>query len=153
MAETNTIFVGSDHAGYSLKKTLLEILKKDLPNLRFEDCGTDTEASCDYPDFAKKVATQVVHKQTRGILICGTGIGMSIAANKIHGVRAAEVWDATSARLCREHNNANIICFGARLVGPETAIDICKTWLKTEFLGGRHQGRLDKIAELERKQP
>jgi len=150
MDETTTIYVGSDHAGYSLKKILLESFKKDLPQFRFEDCGTHNESSCDYPDFAKKVAENVVQKQTRGILICGTGIGMSIAANKIDGVRAAEIWDATSARLSREHNNANVACIGARLVGPETALEACRTWLKTEFLGGRHQGRIDKISALER---
>ncbi len=150
MAETTTFYFGSDHAGYSLKKTLIETLKKEFPQFTFEDCGTHSESSCDYPDFAAKVAHKVVEHSTRGILICGSGLGMSIAANKVFGIRAAEVWDVTSARLSREHNNANIACLGSRLVGPETALETCRTWLKTEFLGGRHQGRIDKITALER---
>src|SRR5687767_8434655 len=109
------IFVGSDHAGISLKKPLLEGLRKALPQLQFEDLGCHSEESVDYPDFAEQVGRKVAETKGRGILVCGSGLGMCIAANKVNGVRAASAWDATSARLARQHNDANVICLGARL--------------------------------------
>jgi ribose 5-phosphate isomerase B len=143
------IFLGCDHAGFGLKNQILTFLKGQFASIQWEDCGSFSEASVDYPTFAKEVAGKVLTQGGAGILICGTGIGMSIAANKLKGIRAAEVWDATSARLSREHNNANILCFGARLVGYEVACDLTRTWLLTPFQGGRHQGRLDLIHQLE----
>ncbi len=145
------VFVGADHAGFALKQALLPILKKEFPNFQFEDLGTHSDESVDYPDFAEKVAREVASKSARGILICGSGIGMCIAANKIKGVRAASAWDATSARLSRQHNGSNIICIGARLTGQEVANEITRVWLKSEFEGGRHQKRIDRISQLEAK--
>jgi ribose 5-phosphate isomerase B len=146
---TEKIFFGCDHAGFGLKQQVLPFLTSTFASISVEDCGCFSDASVDYPNFAKVVADKVLSQGGAGILICGTGIGMSIAANKIRGIRAAEAWDATSARLSREHNNANILCFGARLVGAEVAFDLTRTWLLTSFLGGRHQGRLDRIHQLE----
>lgn len=144
------IALGSDHAGLSLKKEIIKHLEKD--NYEFYDFGTFTEESCDYPDYAEKVATEVASgKFTYGILICGTGIGISIAANKIHGIRAALCSDTFSAHACREHNNANILAMGERVVGPGLACDIVDTFLKSEFLGERHKRRVDKIMKLEEK--
>jgi len=149
MSSQTTIFIGADHAGVGLKKTLLEKLVPEFPQFKFEDLGPQTEESVDYPDFAEKVGRGVAENNARGILVCGSGIGMAISANKIKGVRAASVWDATSARLCREHNAANVICLGARLTGVEVALESCRVWLKTEFQGGRHQKRIDRISQLE----
>ena len=143
------VFVGGDHAGYALKKQVLEHLSTAFPQMEFKDCGTDSEQSVDYPDYARKVADAVVKQSARGILICGSGIGVSIAANKVNGIRAALCSDSTSARLSREHNDANILCLGARLVGVEVALDVCRTWLTTAFQSGRHQRRVDLIRKLE----
>ena len=147
----NLIYLGSDHAGYSFKLSLLEHLKKRFPEKRWEDVGCFSEDSCDYPEFAEKVATEVVKNSGLGILVCGSGIGVAIAANKVPGVRAATVWSEISASLSKEHNNTNIICFGARLVSLETAVESASQWLKTEFAGGRHQKRVDLITALEKK--
>lgn len=142
------IALGSDHAGLKLKKEIIEHLKgKDI---EFKDLGTDTEESCDYPDYAKKVAIQVADKNyDLGILICGTGIGISIAANKVPGIRAALCSDTFSAHASREHNNANILALGERVVGVGLALDIVDTFLNSEFQGGRHQRRVDKISNIE----
>lgn len=150
MSDSDTIFIASDHAGFPLKKTLLEYLAKEMPSLRYEDLGPFDEMSVDYPDFAKSVAERVGNGKGRGILVCGSGIGMSIAANKIVGVRAAVVWDATSSRLSRQHNDANVLCLGARLTGPEVAMEIAKVWLSTAFQGGRHEKRILRIREIEK---
>lgn len=139
------IFIGSDHAGLELKQALVTYLK----DIQFVDCGCHSKESCDYPVFAKAVAEHVIAERGLGILICGSGIGMSIAANKIKGIRAAVVTDVTAARLCREHNDANIVCVGGRLIGVEVAIDICKTFLKTQFLGQRHGKRIAQISNIE----
>lgn len=142
------IALGSDHAGLKLKKEIMEHLKgKDI---EFKDFGTNTEESCDYPDYAKEVANQVANKNyDLGILICGTGIGISIAANKVPGIRAALCSDTFSAHSAREHNNANILALGERVVGVGLALDIVDTFLSSEFQGGRHKRRVDKISDIE----
>jgi len=146
------IAIGADHAGYELK----EIIKHTLDELRtpYKDVGTYSDDSVDYPDFAARVAHGVAAGEfDRGILICGTGIGMALAANKFGGVRAAPVVDLETARLSREHNNANVLALGARVTSPERALDIVRIFLKTEFEGGRHERRLNKIAALEHVPP
>ena len=150
MGQAETIFVASDHAGFSLKTAVLSTLKKEFPETRFQDFGPNSENSVDYPDFALKVAQEVGHGKGRGILICGSGLGMCVSANKINGVRATSAWDVTSARLARQHNDANVVCIGARLLGSETAMDAIRTFLKTPFEGGRHAGRVEKIRNLEK---
>ena len=138
------IAIGADHGGYSLKEILIEDLKSSGYDL--EDFGTYSTDSVDYPDFSQKVCNQVTQGQADlGILICGTGIGMSIAANKHQGIRAALCGDVYSAKLTRQHNNSNVLCLGARVIGDELAKMIVHTWLDAEFEGGRHQGRLDKL--------
>jgi len=142
------IMIGADHAGYALK----ESLKTWLQAQGFEtiDAGTDGLASVDYPDFGARVAEAVsTGAMARGILICGTGIGMSIVANRYAGVRAALCRDEETARLSRMHNDANILVLGARQTDVEEAVAILRTWLATPFEGARHQRRLDKIRETE----
>ena len=138
------IAIGSDHGGFEYKEFIKEYLKdKDFEVI---DVGTFSDESCDYPVIAKELTRKIVSSEVKkGILICGTGIGMSIAANKVKGIRAALCGDVSSARLTREHNNSNVLCLGARIIGKVTAIDIVDIWLKTEFLGGRHQKRIDSI--------
>ena len=138
------IAIGADHGGYSLKEILIDDLKSSGYDL--EDLGTYSTDSVDYPDFSQKVCNQVTQGQADlGILICGTGIGMSIAANKHQGIRAALCGDVYSAKLTRQHNNSNVLCLGARVIGDELAKMIVHTWLDAEFEGGRHQGRIDKL--------
>ena len=144
------IAIGSDHGGFSVK----EIAKPHLEKLGYEviDFGTNTPDSCHYPIYAEKVARAVAAGEVdRGILICGTGIGMSIAANKVKGIRAAAVSDCFTAQATREHNDSNIICLGERIVGPGLAMRIVDTWLEASFQGGRHQTRVDMISALESK--
>lgn len=144
------IAIASDHGGYGLK----EILKKHLEDrgISYTDCGTDSEASCDYPDFAEKACSLVQEgKVTYAVLICGTGIGMCISANKMEGIRAALCGEEFSAHFTRAHNDANVLCLGARVTGPGLAEGILDAFLDGTFEGGRHQRRLDKIAELEKK--
>ena len=142
------IALGCDHAGVQLKGAIAEHLASR--GVGCHDYGTYDEASCDYPDFAEKVGRAVVAGQAeRGILICGTGVGISIAANKIEGVRAALCADTFTARMSREHNDANVLCLGARVVGIGLALDIVSAWLGGRFEGGRHQRRVDKIQALE----
>ncbi len=141
--------IGSDHGGINLK----EILKSYLLERGFEvkDFGTYDNASCDYPDIAKKVCDGIIFGECeKGILVCGTGIGMSIAANKIRGIRAAHVTDTYSARMAKEHNNANIICLGERITGCDLAVEIVKGYIDASFGGDRHQKRVDKIMALEK---
>lgn len=143
------IAIGSDHAGLQLK----EEVKKFLESLQIEykDFGPQSKDSVDYPDFAQLVTGGVISGEfDRGILICGTGIGMSIAANKVHGIRAALCTDHFSAKASREHNDANVLCMGERVIGPGVALEIVKVWVETEYAGGRHQKRLDKISAIER---
>lgn len=138
------IFIGSDHAGFQLKENVKVFLEKK--KFKINDLGTFSEESCDYPDFAKKVAEKVAkEKNSFGILICGTGIGMSIAANKIKGIRAALVQDEFTAKKAREHNNANVLCLGARVIDSEKAKKILNIFLNTDFEGGRHSKRVEKI--------
>jgi ribose 5-phosphate isomerase B len=144
------IAVGADHAGYHVKEAVKNYL--ETSGYPVDDVGTWSEESVDYPDYAKKVADRVVAGQDNfGVLACGTGIGMSIAANKIEGIRAALAHDAMTARLARQHNNANVLTLGGRVVTDEQAIEIVKDFLATEFRVGRHQRRIDKIAELDRE--
>lgn len=149
MDTSKRLFIGSDHAGLELKTWVAERLAVDFPGIQIEDCGTQTPDSTDYPIYAAKVAEKTVKNGGIGVLICGSGIGMSIAANKVRGARAALVWDVTSARLSRQHNGANIVCVGSRLVGREVAIDAIRTFLKTSFEEGRHAKRLDLIHQME----
>lgn len=144
------IAIGSDHGGLRLKKEVIKHLEKK--NIEVRDYGTHTEDSCDYPDFAEKVAEAVVTKEyDYGILICGTGIGISISANKIPGIRAALCSDTFSAHATREHNNANILAMGERVVGTGLALDIVDAFLGSTFEGGRHENRVNKIMEIEKK--
>ncbi|MGW8312994.1 MAG: ribose 5-phosphate isomerase B [Desulfuromonadales bacterium] len=142
------IVVGSDHGGLQLKQAIQAALIAH--GLEVTDCGTDNGDSVDYPDFAEKVAGAVSHGESElGILICGTGVGMSIVANKFPGVRAALVTDEFMAKMAKEHNNANILVLGGRVLSPERAINMVNIWLESTFQGGRHQRRLDKIVLLE----
>lgn len=144
------IALGSDHAGLPLKKQIIDHLESK--KIEIKDFGTYTEDSCDYPDYAMKVAENVASKEFElGILICGTGIGISIAANKVPGVRAALCGDTFSAHACREHNNANILALGQRVTGQGLALDIVDTFLNTEFKAGRHERRVNKISQIEEK--
>ena len=148
----STIALGADHAGYELK----EALKGWLINHGFQvlDLGTHSTESVDYPDYAALVGESVAdHKVERGLLVCGTGIGMAMAANKVPGVRAALCGDLYSARMSREHNDANVLVLGGRLMGAEMAADILHAWLETDFAAGRHARRVDKIADIERRHP
>lgn len=148
MEQGSKIAVGSDHAGFALK----EQIKSELAALGMEviDFGTHDTASCDYPDFARPVCEAVVGGQAvRGILVCSTGIGMSMSANKIHGIRAALVHHAYEAKMTRKHNDANVLCLGSNITGPAIAIEAVKAFLETDFEEGRHQRRVDKVMKLE----
>lgn len=145
------IAIGNDHAATDLKMEIMEYVK----SLGHEviNFGTDGHESCNYPEFGEKVGRAVVAGEADcGILICGTGVGISMAANKVKGVRCGVCSDVTTAHLIKEHNNANIIAFGARIVGSELAKDIVKSYLEAEFLGGRHQNRVDMISEIEQRE-
>jgi len=140
------IVIASDHAGYRLKG----ILKDKLEGYEFIDAGTDSEDSCDYPDFAEKAGSMVATGEAdAGIVICGTGIGISIAANKVKGVRAALCFNEFMAEMSRLHNNANVLALGARVIGEDLAVRIAEVWLKTGFEGGRHRRRVEKIGKIE----
>ncbi len=137
-------FIGTDHAGFLVKPFVIEFLEKK--GIEVEDLGTYSTESVDYPDFAHKVAKAVLDNEgSKGILICGTGIGMSLAANKHKGIRAALCHDAYTAEMARRHNNANILCFGERVVGKGVIESILNAWLNAKFEGGRHQRRVEKI--------
>lgn len=142
------IAIGSDHAGFDLKQTIQSHLAAQ--GYELTDFGTFDKTSCHYPNIAKEVAHAVASGACeRGILVCGTGIGMSIAANKVRGIRAAALSDCFTAEATRKHNDANILCLGERTVGPGLALLLTDIFLKTEFEGGRHQTRVDMISELE----
>lgn len=142
------IALGSDHGGFELKNHIAEHLKEK--GIEFRDYGVFDEKSVDYPDCARPVCEAVQSGTAdRGILVCGTGIGISIAANKFKGIRAALCSDVYSAKMAKEHNNANIICLGGRVTGRELAFMIVDTWMETEFAGGRHEGRIAKIHQIE----
>lgn len=143
-----TIAIGCDHGGFALKTMIIEHLKGQ--NIEVEDYGTYNTDSVDYPEYGQKVGEAVARgKHDKGILICGTGIGMSIAANKIPGIRCALCSDCFSAKATREHNNSNVLALGERTIGSEHAKLIVDTWLSTEFLGGRHEKRVEKITKIE----
>jgi len=142
------IALAADHAGFNEK----EQIKKTLEELgvQYDDLGTDSCDSVDYPDFARKVAEGVSRGEyEQGLLVCGSGTGMAIAANKVHGVRAAVAWNEDIARLAREHNNANVLSLPARFTSEEEAAKIVKAWFAADFEGGRHERRVEKIAEIE----
>ncbi len=144
------IVVGSDHGGHELKESVLDLLRKR--RIECADYGTNGSDSVDYPDFAAKVASAVSTGEAEaGILICGTGIGMSISANKYPGVRAALVHDEFTAQMAREHNNANILVMGGRILSVELGTKLVEIWLDVGYEGGRHQNRLDKISAIERQ--
>ncbi|MBI5888614.1 MAG: ribose 5-phosphate isomerase B [Deltaproteobacteria bacterium] len=144
------IAIASDHAGRELKDDLIDYLKE--LGAQVVDMGVNSNVSVDYPDYGSPLADRVSSGEIdKGVLICGTGIGMSILANKFKGVRAALVSDVYSARMSREHNDANVLVIGGRIVGKGLAREILKTWLTTKFEGGRHQRRLDKITEVENR--
>jgi ribose 5-phosphate isomerase B len=145
------VAVGSDHAGFELKQKVKEYLAGT--GIEVEDLGTVSTESVDYPDFAEKVAVEVREgRADRGILMCGTGVGVCIAANKFHGIRAALVSDPEIARLSREHNDSNVLCLPGRFMEPAAARAVVKIWLETPFAGGRHERRVEKIARLEREE-
>lgn len=149
-SEKKIIAIGADHGGYEMKTALIEYIKE----LGYEtiDCGTSSKEAVDYPDFALAVANQVrLGKAWRGVMIDGAGIGSCMVANKVPGIRAAMAYDYASAANSREHNNANYLTLGAGLIGLNQAKLIVKTWLSTEFGGGRHQKRVDKIMDVEKR--
>jgi ribose 5-phosphate isomerase B len=142
------IALASDHAGYAEKERLKTVLT-DL-GVEFDDLGTGSEESVDYPDYARKVAAQVADGQVQqGLLVCGSGTGMAITANKVPGVRAAVAWSEETARLARQHNDANVLAIGARTTPPAEIPKIVRAWFATEFEGGRHAERVAKISEVE----
>ncbi len=142
------VAIGADHGGFRLKEAIKPVL--DSLGVEYKDFGTNSEESVDYPDISAPVARAVAAGEYDcGILICGTGIGIGIAANKVPGIRAALCHDTFSAHASREHNNANILTMGERVIGPGLASDIVKIWLTTEFEGGRHERRIAKISALE----
>lgn len=144
------ILLGSDHGGLSLKESVKGLLAER--GILYEDCGTDSTDSVDYPDFGEKVARRIANGEAeKGILFCGTGIGMSIIANKFPGVRAALATDVFTAQMAKEHNNANILVLGGRVLQEDQARSMVSVWLDTSFDGGRHQMRLDKISLIEKE--
>jgi ribose 5-phosphate isomerase B len=143
------IVIGCDHAAYELKLKVIEHLKDQ--GIEVEDVGTNSTASCDYPDFADVLCKKIMSGEyERGILICGTGIGMSMAANKHKGIRAACCSDTFSARLTREHNDANVLCFGARVVGEGLAYDLVDLFVSTDYEGGKHARRVAMVDALDK---
>ncbi len=144
------ITIGCDHTGFNIKKMIIEILTKE--DYQINDIGTFDESSCDYPDFALKVAEDIRNGNSYcGILIDATGIPSAISANKVPGIRAATCYNEFSAKSSKEHNNSNILVLGAKALGEESIKSILRTWLNSSFLGERHQRRLDKITEIEKK--
>ena len=143
------IYIGSDHAGFDLKNELIKFINEDLKT-EVEDLGTNSKESIDYPDYAKEVCKKVIENNAIGILICNTGIGMNITANKINGIRCAHCSEEYSAVMARKHNNANVLALGGNVIGKELAKNILKAFLNSQFEGGRHQRRIEKIAMLEK---
>ena len=142
------VAVASDHGGFELKQKIMELLS--VLKIEYEDFGSYTEGSVDYPDYAFLVGSKVVNKEfDRGILICGTGVGISIAANKVKGVRCALVHDVFTAKATRQHNDTNVLAMGGRVIGDELAKMIAQTWLEETFMGEHHVNRIDKISKYE----
>ena len=149
MLKDKTIAIGCDHGGLELKNAIKEHL--EARGIKVVDFGIYEQKSVDYPEIALKVCNAITSGESKlGILVCGTGIGMSLAANKVKGIRAAMCTDVYSAKMTKQHNNSNVLCLGGRVTGRELAFMICDTWLSEEFMGGRHQARIDKISELEK---
>lgn len=145
------VYIGADHAGFPLKAILFDYVKAQGHDVT--DLGTFSEESVDYPDLAREVGEKVrENKDSLGVLVCGTGIGVAIAANKLKGIRAANVHDVNEATLSRQHNNANIVTVGARTTDPELAKEMVKTFLTTAFEGGRHEARIAKITAIENEE-
>ncbi|WP_017725986.1 ribose 5-phosphate isomerase B [Halalkalibacterium ligniniphilum] len=143
------VAIGADHGGVKIKEEIKALM--DEHGIQYEDFGCDCHTSVDYPDYAIPVAEKVASGEfDRGILVCGTGIGMSIAANKVKGIRCALVHDTFSAKATRQHNDSNILAMGERVIGPGLAREIAKTWLETEYEGGRHARRIEKITTYEK---
>ena len=150
-AEVRSVAIASDHRGIRVKQQIADFLKSR--GVQVVDHGAVDEDACDYPDYARPVAEAVAaHEADRGILICGTGMGMNIVANKFQGVRAVQIHDDVTAEISRRHNDANVMCLSADLLGDRLLTRMVEVWLETEFEGGRHQRRLDKVAEVERQQ-
>ncbi|RYG71703.1 ribose 5-phosphate isomerase B [Lentibacillus lipolyticus] len=144
------VLITGDHAGMTIRNEVAKLL--DEMGIAYEDAGCSCETSVDYPDYALPAAERVANGEfDRGIFICGTGIGMSISANKVKGIRCALVSDVYSAKLTRQHNDSNVLAMGERVIGPGLAREIAKTWLETEFDGGRHANRLDKVNAYENR--
>jgi len=144
------IAIGADHAGFEDKEKIKR--KLDTLGVEYEDVGTDSTESVDYPVYAQKVAEKVANGEVeQGILVCGSGNGMQIAANKVRGVRAALAWNEETARLARQHNNANVLSVPARMISPEAVEKVIESFLNTDFEGGRHARRVDEISELEKQ--
>ena len=142
------IAIGCDHGGFGLKQEIMKHL--DEKQIKYKDFGTYTEESCDYPAYGEAVAKAVVAGECeKGILICGTGIGISMAANKVHGIRAAVCTDCFTAEMTRKHNDANVLCLGGRVVGAGLALKIVDTFLENEFEGGRHARRVNLLSDIE----
>ncbi|MBN2458653.1 ribose 5-phosphate isomerase B [Candidatus Woesearchaeota archaeon] len=141
------VILGADHAGFALKEKLKQVLKDN--EIAFDDLSPALDEADDYPDIAFKAAKKVAREKNLGILICGTGIGMCITANKVKGIRAALAYDENTARLSRQHNDANILCLGGRTIDEKLAKRILKVWLNTRFLEGRHARRVEKISKYE----
>jgi ribose 5-phosphate isomerase B len=143
------VAIASDHGGINIREEIKQLM--DEIGIQYDDFGCECETSVDYPDFALPVAQKVANGEyDRGILICGTGIGMSIAANKVNGIRCALVHDVFSAKATRQHNDSNMLAMGERVIGPGLAREIAMVWLETEFEGGRHANRIGKISDYEK---
>jgi ribose 5-phosphate isomerase B len=143
------IAIGSDHSGITLKKFIIDNIKSET--ISFTDFGPNTTESVDYPDYISKTVRSIIeNKADKAIVICGTGIGANITANKINGIRSALCFNSYMAEKASAHNDSNVLALGARVLGDELALDIIKTWLNTEFEGGRHQRRIDKISQIEK---
>ena len=140
------VAIGCDHGGFNIKNKIVDYLKSN--GFDFKDFGSFSEESCDYPKVAKEVAVEVAKNNfDRGILVCGSGIGVSIAANKVKGIRAALCWNMATAKSARTHNDSNILCLGERVTEEKLLLEMVELWLKTEFEGGRHQTRVDMIED------
>jgi len=146
------ISLGADHAGFELKEKIKQHLQRNNVEIEIHDQGTNSADSVDYPDFARSVAHDVSESRADlGILVCGSGIGMAISANKVAGIRAANVSSEYEAQMCREHNDANVLALGSRILKEDEACKIVDKWLATAFAGGRHERRVEKIAAIERE--
>ncbi|MFC7062257.1 ribose 5-phosphate isomerase B [Halobacillus seohaensis] len=144
------VILASDHGGVNIRREVSEVLEE--LNIEYEDIGCNCEGSVDFSDYAFPAAERVASGEfDKGILICGTGIGMSISANKVKGIRAALVHDLFTAKVTRQHNDSNMLCMGERVIGPGLAREIAKTWVQGEFEAGRHKKRINKIADYENK--